>query len=98
MPETAAFLSVAGTQCTIYAHKKREEMTQLLSMFAVGAMTPTSSSGSKSLRRHMSSDSVISAVSATSQQSLMSTADVDRKKKKNKNWVGILSSVVSLSL
>jgi len=35
----------------------------------------------------MSSDSVISAVSATSQQSYMSAADVERKKKKNKNWV-----------
>jgi len=35
----------------------------------------------------MSSDSVISAVSATSRQSLVSAADVDRKKKKNKNWV-----------
>jgi len=44
--------------------------------------------GLKSLRRHMSSDSVISALSAVSQQSLMSAAaDVDRKKKKNKNWV-----------
>ena len=46
-----------------------------------------STSSSKTLRRHMSSDSVISAVSTTSQQSLMSTADVDGKKKKNKNWV-----------
>jgi len=44
--------------------------------------------GLKSLRRHMSSDSVISALSAVSQQSLVSAAaDVDRKKKKNKNWV-----------
>jgi len=44
--------------------------------------------GLKSLRRHMSSDSVISALSAVSQQSLVSAAaDVDHKKKKNKNWV-----------